>query len=147
MKKHMLAIAIAVVAFIAGLACASRAQIAPAPAPTNHLYVSPPPMIPPRPRQPTGPYRTYAPRDFQRIGVISAPGEQTLPLMARRTPAHNSRFNYYTLTEGNQAYPLVIRVSGRDCTEDIGCDEMYGTEEVEVVGKPGVVYTPHVYRI
>ena len=93
------------------------------------------------------PYREYAPQRFQQVGILIAPNEITLPLYGRESPFHRSRYNYYTVTSGNQLYPLIISIDGRDCTEDIGCQELYGNEDVTVIDKPSVVYKAQLYRI
>ena len=103
--------------------------------------------LPPQTPETRGPpYRTWAPAKFQQVGILTSTGKETLPLYGRRTPAYNSRYNYYTVTNGNQLYPLVISIDGRDCTEDIGCNELYGNEDVTIIDRPDI-YKPKMYRI
>ena len=107
-----------------------------------------PSSSPPRNEETRGPpYRDYAPQRFQQIGILIAEGQPTLPLYGRETPYHRSRYNYYTVTSGNQLYPLIITIDGRDCTEDLGCKELYGSEDVTVIDRPDVVYKAQMYRI
>jgi len=103
--------------------------------------------LPPKTPETRGPpYRTWAPAKFQQVGILTSTGKQTLPLYGRQTPGYNSRYNYYTVTNGNQMYPLVITVDGRDCTEDIGCNELYGNEDVTIIDRPDI-YKPKMYRV
>ena len=100
----------------------------------------------PPPEYKKGPFRTYAPTNFQQMGVLTSSGQPTLPLYGRRNPYHRDRFNYYTLTAGNQMYPLNLTIDGKDCSEDLGCQELYGNESVSVVGSSNT-YTADVYRV
>jgi len=47
--------------------------------------------------------------------------------------------------QGTRSIPLPLKHKERDCTEDIGCDEFYGKEEVSVTGM-GDVYTAQIYN-
>lgn len=94
----------------------------------------------------TGPYRRYAPMQFEPVGVLTADGQPTLPLYGKRSEYHRDRYNYYTVTPGDQLYPLTISVDGRVCTEDLGCMELYGNETVTVLGL-AAPYTAQIYNI
>ncbi len=83
------------------------------------------------------PYKTYKPADFQQLGVLTGDDGQILPLYGKPSDTHRTRWNYYTSTPGNQIYPLPIKREDRDCTEDLGCDELYGSEQVSVTGMGG----------
>ena len=91
------------------------------------------------------PYKTYKPSDFQQMGILTGNDGQILPLYGKPSDAYRTRWNYYTTTPGNQIYPLPIQHKERDCTEDIGCDEFYGREEVSVTGM-GEGYTAQIYN-
>ena len=102
--------------------------------------------FPPEVRPP--PYRDYRPRDFQQIGLLTetTTGE-VLPLYGRGAPNYRDRWNYYSSTPGQQIYSLpVTSADGRDCTEDIGCNELYGGETVTVFGQSGT-FDVKIYRI
>jgi hypothetical protein len=91
------------------------------------------------------PYRNYKPPTFQQVGLLSNSTE-ILPLYGRATPNYRDQWNYYTSTPGEQIYSLPITYNNRDCTEDIGCNEFYGSESVSVFGKTGT-YDTKMYRI
>lgn len=102
--------------------------------------------FPPESRPP--PYRDYRPREFQQIGLLTetTTGE-VLPLYGRGAPNYRDRWNYYSSTPGQQIYSLPVTSSdGRDCTEDIGCNELYGGETVTVFGQSGT-FDVKIYRI
>jgi hypothetical protein len=82
------------------------------------------------------PYKQYKPRNFQQMGVLLG-DDGVLPLYGRESPGHRDRYQYYTTTPGEQIYPLKITQGDRECTEDIGCPEFYGNEDVSVLGKDG----------
>ena len=90
------------------------------------------------------PYKQYKPRTFQQMGVLLGDGE-VLPLYGRESPGYRDRYQYYTTTPGEQIYPLPITQGDRECTEDIGCPEFYGKEEVSVLGKDGT-YKVNMYE-
>ena len=95
-----------------------------------------------------GPYRDYRPRNFQQIGLLTetTTGE-VLPLWGRGAPNYRDRWNYYSSTPGQQIYSLpVTSADGRDCTEDMGCNELYGGETVTVFGQSGA-FEVKIYRI
>lgn len=81
------------------------------------------------------PWKEYKPPNFQQMGLLTNPGDgKILPLYGKTTQGYKDRYNYYTSTPGNQMYALPVQVGDRDCTEDIGCNELYGNEQVSVTG-------------
>ena len=119
------------------------------PEPTQTQIVFQPP--PPRPiatqRAPEfrgPPIKQYKPRDFQQMGLLVNDNE-TLPLYGRESRTHRDRYHYYSSTPGNQIYSLPVSYDGRDCSEDIGCPELYGNETVTVTGRDGE-FTANIYR-
>jgi hypothetical protein len=95
-------------------------------------------------RQP--PLRNYKPKRFQQVGLLSA-GAETLPLYGKESAAYNNRWNYYTTTQGDQIYSVPVTHKNRDCTEDIGCEELFDNQDVSVFGKDGTNYQTKLYRI
>lgn len=91
------------------------------------------------------PYKTYKPPTYQQMGLLLGEDGSTLPLWGRQTWGYKDRYNYYSTTPGDQLYPLPITHQNRDCTEDIGCQELYGGEQVDVFSK-NVPYTTKIYR-
>lgn len=80
------------------------------------------------------------PEAYQQMGYIKAE-DQLLPLFGRRTGRSNDRFNYYTRTDSYNPIQVPITVGKRDCSEDLGCEELFGGESVQIrgLGKTGTV--------
>ena len=79
------------------------------------------------------------------MGVLLGGEGEVLPLYGRESPGYRDRYQYYTTTPGEQIYPLPITQGDRGCTEDIGCPEFYGNEDVSVLGKTGT-YKVNMYE-
>lgn len=92
------------------------------------------------------PYKTYKPPDYQQIGLLTNQSGQTLPLYGKHSWQYRDRWNYYSTTQGDQIYPLPVTHQNRDCTEDIGCQEFYGGEQVDVFGTQGGPWSTKIYR-
>ena len=92
------------------------------------------------------PIREYKPSTYKQVGLLMGDNEDMYPIYGRPSYAYNNRWNYYTTTKGDQVYPLPISNGNRDCTEDIGCDELYGNENLSILGKSGT-YKPTIYRV
>ena len=91
------------------------------------------------------PVKDYKPGHSQQMGLLLGDDGSTLPLYGQETYGYRDRYNYYTTTPGQQIYSLPIVHENQDCTEDIGCRELYGGESVEVTGKT-IPYTTKIYR-
>mgnify|MGYP001480634701 CR=1 FL=1 len=91
------------------------------------------------------PEKVYKPSMFQQMGLLTKDDGTILPLYGKESTAHRDRYNYYTTTTGNQVYSLPISHDNRDCTEDIGCGEFYGNENVSVTGMDGT-FSTQIYR-
>ena len=73
------------------------------------------------------------PQAFQQSGIIKS-GDQILPLYGRQTGYRTDRYNYYTRTDSYNPVQLPIKYQRRDCMDDIGCDELFGGENVHIAG-------------
>ncbi len=80
------------------------------------------------------------PQAYQQMGIIKA-GDQLLPLYGRQTAYRSDRYNYYTRTDTYNPIQLPVRFQRRDCMDSIGCEELFGGENVSVsgIGKEGRV--------
>ena len=111
---------------------------------TRVVYVNNKPIVSlPEARPP--PYKNYKPMEYQQVGILLGTSNETLPLYGKPSYAYNSRWNYYTTTPGQQIYPLPVSYEGRDCTEDIGCNEMYDNQSVGITGR-SEPFTTKIYR-
>lgn len=91
------------------------------------------------------PIKKYKPGYMQQMGLVVGPNEETLPLYGKEVRGRRDRYHYYTTTPGEQVYPVPVSVDGRECTDDIGCQELYGNETVSILGKTGS-FTVKMYR-
>lgn len=84
------------------------------------------------------PLKRYNPDNVQQVGVLINDDGQTMPLFGKRTHRHRYRFNYYTNTTGNQIYPIPVFLDNKDAMSDLGINELFGEEQLSVLGKPGI---------
>jgi hypothetical protein len=70
------------------------------------------------------------------IGILTKPAENLiLPLMGRRLNSGRDKYQYYTFSNtGNMNTKLPISKSGKSCTGEYGCDEIYNGDTVFVEG-------------
>ena len=73
------------------------------------------------------------PEAYQSIGIVTTPSGELLPLYGRRVASRSDRFNYYTRTDTNNPIPLPINYKRRDCQDDVGCDELFDGEHIEII--------------
>ena len=83
------------------------------------------------------PIKQYKPGRMQQMGILVGEGGETLPLYGKEVRGRRDRYHYYTTTGGENLYPIPVTHDGRDCVDDIGCQELYGNESVTVTGKTG----------
>ena len=101
-----------------------------------------------RPRSPEfreAPIKQYKPGHMQQMGILIGEGDETLPLYGKEVRGRRDRYHYYTTTSGENLYPLPVSHDSRDCMDDIGCQELYGNESVNVTGKTGS-FNVNLYR-
>ena len=78
------------------------------------------------------------------VGYLESVAQGMVPLYARPSPTHRHRFNYYTRNSNEYLIRLPIVKDGRDCTNNLGCDELYDKDVVHVPGIPDPL-TVHMY--
>lgn len=81
------------------------------------------------------PIKQYKPGRMQQMGILVNGEGETLPLYGKEVRGRRDRYHYYTTTGGENLYPIPVTHDGRECTDDIGCQELYGNESVTVTGK------------
>lgn len=104
----------------------------------THSGTPPPPM---------GPFAAYAGSAFQQVGfVFSVEEDKRFPLYARPTPYHrNGRTQYYVGTRDAHVQ-VSPRVGGRDCADDLGCEEMSDGDKVSIPELSSEELTVKLYR-
>jgi len=73
------------------------------------------------------------PEAYQSMGIVTTPSGELLPLYGRRLASRSDRFNYYTRSDTNNPIPLPINHKRRDCQDDVGCEELFDGESVEII--------------
>ena len=119
----------------------------PPPAPT-YLPTYPPVrvadrMLDVRVHSPTGgpplhPFAIAAGEPFRQVGIVySVEADKRYPLFSRQAPYRRNRYQYYVSTD-NSSIQISARAQGRDCGEELGCDELYTDDMVNVpeLGEP-----------
>ena len=87
---------------------------------------------------PTQSYNTQ----YSQIGILtrqSGLGQQDiLPLMGRKSPNSRDKWQYYSVAGGgaggNLQTKLPVKVKGRSCSGEYGCDEIYNQDYVYIEG-------------
>ena len=74
---------------------------------------------------------------YRQIGILTRIGgnkDMILPLMGRPLITNRDKWNFYTMSEKNNMLKLPIKYQGRNCTADIGCNDLYTGDVVKVEG-------------
>ena len=80
------------------------------------------------------------PENYSQVGVLTRDkkghgGDMVLPLMGRQSMGGRSQYQYYTmLPSGNLNTKLPVRVNGKSCTSEYGCNEISNGDPVYVEG-------------
>lgn len=80
--------------------------------------------------------RSFNP-EYTQIGILTRDNgtDMILPLMGRRTMNGRGKYQYYTISNtGTINTKLPIKVRGRSCTNEYGCDEIMSGDTVYVEG-------------
>ena len=75
--------------------------------------------------------------NYRQIGILTRHGgtkETILPIMGRPLITNRDKWNFYTLSEGNNLLKLPISYKGRNCTSEQGCDDLYTGDMVNIDG-------------
>jgi hypothetical protein len=91
----------------------------------------------------------WRPQAPHQVGLLKdeSGGEEIRPIYAKPVRGHRDRFHYWsTGGNGHNNYSVPLTMDGRDCTEDLGCQELFGNESVSVWDNPEIQYKSHVYR-
>jgi hypothetical protein len=151
-------IALAIVGIMAGMAFVAwtyMAPAAPAPAPVVVQIVGAEARSAPVLRNDARDLKpnvlpSYAPADYQQVGLLTSDEADKdplmLPLYGRRH--RRDRWQYYAAGDKpTHLWRLPLSVNKRDCTEDIGCNEIYNGDMIEVPVYKDRLFTAHMYRL
>lgn len=77
---------------------------------------------------------------YTQIGILtkgSLDNSVILPLMGRRTITSRNKWQYYTISGGGGGHlqtKLPVKIKGKSCSGEYGCDEMSNGDEIFVEG-------------
>lgn len=94
---------------------------------------------------PTRGVETY----FQPIGALTSNTNpnRVLQLYGRAIYPGSNKWQYYTNTDAYQSVKVTIRHNRRDCLNDLGCDQVYQGDTVEVPAYHGETFRVELYNI
>ena len=74
--------------------------------------------------------------NYRQVGLLTRiNGQETiLPLMGRPTITNRDKWNFYSMSDKNNAIKLPITNAGKSCTSEYGCDNLYNGDTVYVEG-------------
>jgi len=74
--------------------------------------------------------------NYRQMGLLTPlnGSGKILPLMGRPLFTNRNKWQYYTMSDQNNSVKLPIVRSGRSCTNEYGCDELYNGDSVYVEG-------------
>ena len=74
--------------------------------------------------------------NYRQIGILTkiGQGETILPLMGRPLITNRDKWNFYTISDSNNAVKLPVNSKGKKCMNYLGCDDLYTGDIVHVEG-------------
>lgn len=92
----------------------------------------------------------YNSGDYQQVGILTAQETDkepiVLPLYGRTIQNRSDRWQYYTATDKENMLRLPLYYQGRDCEDDVGCNELYTGDQITIDIYKDRVFTATVYR-
>ena len=81
---------------------------------------------------PLHPFAIAAGEPFRQVGIVfSVEADKRYPLFSRAAPYRRHRYQYYVSTD-NSSIQISARAQGRDCGEELGCEELYTDDTISV---------------
>lgn len=73
---------------------------------------------------------------YRQVGMLTATNtkERILPLMGRPLFVNRDKWQYYSISDQNNSIKLPVSRSGRSCTNEYGCTQLYTGDTVFVDG-------------
>jgi hypothetical protein len=97
--------------------------------------------------------------DYQQLGILykediqdsnKPPGNNTdspiLPLFGKQTYGSSSQWNYYTASDSNHQIKIPLEISGKNCTDDLGCAEIYDGDTITIPSYNGT-FKATIYKL
>ena len=87
--------------------------------------------------------------EYQQVGILTSNDDNEpiiLPLLSKRANNHRDRWNYYTTTDKNTMLRLPISYNNMKCDDDIGCNEIYDGNTLNIEMYKGKTFTATIYK-
>jgi hypothetical protein len=87
--------------------------------------------------------------EYQQVGILTSNDDNEpiiLPLFSKRANNHRDRWNYYTTTDKNTMLRLPISYNNMKCDDDIGCNEIYDGNTLNIEMYKGKTFTATIYK-
>jgi hypothetical protein len=87
--------------------------------------------------------------EYQQVGILTSNDDNEpiiLPLLSKRANNHRDRWNYYTTTDKNTMLRLPISYNNMKCDDDIGCNEIYDGNTLNIEMYKGKTFTVTIYK-
>jgi hypothetical protein len=87
--------------------------------------------------------------EYQQVGILTSNDENEpiiLPLFSKRANNHRDRWNYYTTTDKNTMLRLPISFNNMNCDDDIGCNEIYDGNTLNIEMYKGKTFIVTIYK-
>jgi hypothetical protein len=68
-----------------------------------------------------------------------------LPLYSRQSPNRSNRYQYFTKSDTYNPQDLAIVYKNRNCTQELGCDEIFDKEEVRIPAYNDTIFKVSLY--
>ena len=86
--------------------------------------------------------------DIQQVGILTSDdNDKILALYGRPTFRGSSKWLYYTSTDKFQSIKVPIHNKNRDCTQDLGCDEIYENDSINVPAYGSSPFKATIYSL
>lgn len=74
--------------------------------------------------------------NYRQLGILTALNTKgkIIPLMGRPLFTNRNKWQYYTISNQNNAIKLPISKNGKSCTNEYGCDQLYNSDTIYVEG-------------
>lgn len=113
--------------------------------PVDVRLVDPMPAPPIQPPQHGIPLAQKHDKVFKQVGIVfSVDANERFPLFWRAAPHRRHRHQYYVATP-TAGVQLAVRTGGRDCTEELGCEQIASGDEVSLPELGARAYTVKLF--
>ena len=68
---------------------------------------------------------------YEQVGFLHN-NSNKLPIYGKQTYPGSNRYNYYTNSDGYHSIKLPVLKDNKDCTEDMGCEQLQDNDNVNV---------------